>query len=309
MKLFKLLFCALSAFLFFAFLSTSFTSCTKTDTVHDTTTITIRDTITVRDTVTVTDTLGNLSDGLVAYYNFNNGSLKDSSGHGNDIIFSNAALTSDRFGNANNAYLFSGDSTYMRVPNSASINPNNITLYAIVKVNSFFQGQCHGNQIFSKGWPYGIQGLYQLSFFPIYNGDGTACAATIDSTKEIFGGSFGDDVPQGYSAGAAGNSSIDSVLVQKDQWYTLAYTYDGATAKFYVNGALAYSLPNQHSITFTPNTYDLLIGKHENPLFPYYFHGVIDEIRIYNKAITNEQIGYLNILKSKYLRQSNRLIY
>jgi len=72
---------------------------------------------------------------------------------------------------------------------------------------------------------------------------------------------------------------------------------------------LAYSIPNSTPITFTPNSNDIFIGKHENPLFPYYFNGVIDEIRIYNKAITNQQIGYLNILKTKYLKMSNRLIY
>lgn len=295
-------------FLFLCF-SVPFVSCQKTY-VHDTTTITIHDTTIVKDTVTITDSVNfNLADGLVAYYNFNGGNLNDSSGHNNNIFFSNATPTVDRFGNANNAYLFDGDSSYMVVKNSSSINPTNITIYAIVKVNGFFQGQCHGNQILSKGYPYDIAGFYDLSFFPLINGTGGTCSPTVDTTREIFGGGFGDDFPQGYDAGAAGTSSIDSVLVQKNQWYTIAYTYDGATAKFFVNGALAYSMPNPHQITFTPNSYDLFIGKHENPLFPYYLNGVIDEIRIYNKAISNQEIGYLNILKNKYLKASNKLIY
>jgi hypothetical protein len=259
--------------------------------------------------VIVTDTLGNLSDGLVAYFNFNNGNLNDSSGNGNNIIFNNATPTADRFGVANNAYLFDGSSSYMRVKNSASINPNNITLYAIIKVKGINQSSCHGNQILSKGYPYGIQGLYQLSFFPYVNGAGTVCSPTVDTTKEIFGGSFGDDAPQGYSAGSGGSSPNDSIWVEKNQWYTLVYTYDGSTARFYVNGALAQETPNPHPMTFTPNSYDLVIGEHENPAFPYYFNGVIDEIRIYNKAITNQQIGYLTIMKDKYLKMSNKLIH
>ena len=308
MKLFKLLLASILSFFLFAFFGTSFISCAKTSTVYDTTTVIIRDTITVKDTVTITDTLGNLSNGLVAYYNFNGGNLNDSSGNNNNIIFSNATPTVDRFGNPNNAYLFDGNSSYMQVKNSTSINPNNITLFAIVKVYGFNEAECHGNQILSKGYPYTTNGFYQLNFFAINNGTGS-CAATVDTTEEVFSGGYGDNNPQGSDAGAAGISSSDSVWVQKNQWYTIAYTYDGSTAKFYVNGALAYSIPNSNAITFTPNSNDLFIGKHENPLFPYYFNGVIDEIRIYNKAITNQQIDYLNILKTKYLKMSNKLIY
>ena len=59
---------------------TQFTSCKKTVTVHDTTVVTIHDT-TVR---TVIDSIYDMTNGLVAYYNFNNGNLNDSSG--NDTI-------------------------------------------------------------------------------------------------------------------------------------------------------------------------------------------------------------------------------
>jgi concanavalin A-like lectin/glucanase superfamily protein len=308
MKLFKLLSAGLIAFFFIVFLSAPITSCSKNTTVHDTTTVIVTDTVTIKDTVTIIDTLNSISDGLVAYYNFNGGNLNDSSGNNNNIFFNNATLTVDRFGNPNNAYLFDGSTSYMQVKNSTSINPNNITLFAIVKVYGFNEAECHGNQILSKGYPYTANGFYSLNFFAINNGS-PVCSATVDTTQEVFTGSYGDDNPQGSNAGIAGISSSDSVWVQKNQWYTIAYTYDGSTAKFFVNGALAYSIPNTHAITFTPNSNDLFIGKHENPLFQYYFNGVIDEVRIYNRAITNQEIGYLNILKNKYLKISNKIIY
>ena len=90
----------------------------KTDTLYlkDTLTINTRDTINTTDTLTIVDSINcscyDLTDGLIAYYNFNNGNLDDSSGHGNNIIFNNATKTTDRFGRANNAYLFNGTSTY-----------------------------------------------------------------------------------------------------------------------------------------------------------------------------------------------------
>ncbi len=48
-----------------------------------------------------------LNDGLVAYYPFD-GNADDESGNGNDGTVHGAALTEDRFGNADSAYLFDG---------------------------------------------------------------------------------------------------------------------------------------------------------------------------------------------------------
>ena len=317
MKIIKTLTSAFIVLSYFAIQGVPLSSCTKTNTVHDTTTVTIHDTtsLTVRDTVTVKDTVtiigdpGDLSDGLVAYYNFNGGNLNDSSGHGNNIVFNNATPTEDRFGNPESAYLFDGRSSYMTVKNSASINPNKISIYAIIKVYGFNQDGCHGNQILSKGYPYNVNGFYALSFYPYNNSVGGVCNPNADTTKEFFAGGFGDNIPLGVAAGSWGNSSADSVYVQKYQWYTLVFTYDGTTSKFYVNGALARTTVNTGTVTFTPNSNDLFIGKHENPLYPYYFNGVIDEIRIYNKVITNRQVQYMRIFKDKYLRVNNKLIH
>jgi hypothetical protein len=296
-------------------------SCTKTNIVHDTTTIhihdttslTIRDTLTIKDTVVVNDTVMNkITKGLIAYYNFNGGNLNDSSGSSNNIVFSNAIPTADRFGNLNNAFLFDGSSNYMTVSNKSSLNPQNITMYAIVKPLGFYQGGCHGNQILSKGYPYFVNGFYDLAFFPLNNNvSGGACAVTVDTTKEVFGGAFGDNNPQGSAAGSLGTSSSDSVYIQKNQWYTLIYTYDGTTSRFYVNGALASSTRNTGTVNFTPNSFDLFIGKHENPLYPYYFKGVIDEIRIYNRALTIQEVDYLDMFRTKYLKSktTKRILY
>ncbi len=120
MKIIKLSIPAACLYVLFIFFSTSQTSCSKNTTVHDTTTVTVHDTTVkvVKDTITIIDSLLNDTAGLVAYYNFNGGNLNDSSGHHNNISFNNATLTSDRLGNANNAYLFDGTSSYMTVPNS-----------------------------------------------------------------------------------------------------------------------------------------------------------------------------------------------
>lgn len=78
------------------------------------------------------------------------------------------------------------------------------------------------------------------------------------------------------------------VYVQKGQWYTIAYTYDGQTAKYYVNDTLAGVRPNVNSVAFMPDSGDLIIGKHDDSQFRYFLNGVIDETRIYNKVISEK---------------------
>ncbi len=266
--------------LFFVTLQAGFSSCKK-EVVRDT--LYIKDTIRIKDTVHVVDSSNcscyNLSDGLVAYYNFNNGNLNDSSGNNNNIVFSNAVKTTDRFGRANNAYLFNGSSNYMQVKNSSSLNPSNITISAFVRLNGFYAGKCHGNQILQKGTVDQEQGVYALRVTDLYND----CAIAADTSKEQAGGFFGD---YGASSGA-----YDSSFTHTGRWIHLVYTYDGHQSKLYVDGKLKITINS--TATFSPGVKDVFIGRAESSLYPYWFNGVMDDIRIYNKALCEAAIKQL----------------
>ncbi len=232
------------------------------------------------DTTAVT-VLYDVQSGLVAYYNFTGGNLNDSSGSGNNIAFNNATPTADRFGNPSGAYLFDGSSSYMTVPNSASLNPTSITLMAIFKVNGFYLGDCHGNQVLGKGSPdYTTPGEYTIRFsdFP------PNCSDPINTNAELFAAQLN----------AAGGKA-DTGFVKTGQWYNVAFTYDGLTAKLFVNGHMV----NSWSInigSYTPNSQDLFIGRYEGVgnQFPYWFNGVIDEVRIYNRALPDGAVKQLS---------------
>jgi hypothetical protein len=75
-------------------------------------------------------------------------------------------------------------------------------------------------------------------------------------------------------------------------WYTVAYTYDGTTGRFYVNGVLVHSTVK--SDAFTPNTDDLFIGYSPENGGQYWLNGVIDEIRIYNQALCPGAVAQLS---------------
>ena len=65
-------------------------------------------------------------------------------------------------------------------------------------------------------------------------------------------------------------------------WSHLAATYDGATLRLFVNGAQAASQAFTGSIATSTGV--LRIGG--NGVWGEYFQGRIDEVRIYNRALT-----------------------
>ena len=69
-------------------------------------------------------------------------------------------------------------------------------------------------------------------------------------------------------------------------WSHLAGTYDGATLRLYVNGVLVVSQPFTGSIV--TSTGALRLGG--NSLWGEYFTGRIDEVRIYNRALSQSEI-------------------
>ena len=145
---------------------------------------------------------------------------------------------------------------------------------------------CHSNQILGKGYPDYANGFYNLRF----NDFSTSCISAPNINNEIFSGEYGDDNPQGSDAGVG----TDTVFAKTGEWYYIVYTYDGITAKLYINGQLKNTL--QKSVPFTDNSNDLYIGRHEDPPYPYYFNGIIDEIRIYNRALPTGAVQQLSKL-------------
>jgi hypothetical protein len=69
-------------------------------------------------------------------------------------------------------------------------------------------------------------------------------------------------------------------------WTHLAATYDGTTQRLYVNGVQVASKAVSGALTTSNGA--LRIGG--NSVWGEYFAGLIDEVRIYNKALTAAQI-------------------
>ena len=221
-----------------------------------------------------------LNDSLVAYYPFNGNDL-DSSGHNNNPSFNNATPTTDRFGNANSAYYFDGKSSYISVPNSASLNfGTSVTISAWVKPTGFYSGTCKDNVIFSQTTNTGSGKGYSMEFSSQGYSNGNTCNLPLDTLHQVFYG------PTNYA-----NSISYQPYIQENKWYHLVFTYNGDSTHFYVNNVLKYSTGEK--ISPFSNTASLLFGQYGDSSFPYWFNGVLDDIRIYNRAIDSSEVTAL----------------
>jgi hypothetical protein len=75
--------------------------------------------------------------------------------------------------------------------------------------------------------------------------------------------------------------------LEASTWYHLAATFDGAALRAYVNGELVTTNAKAVGVPDTEPT-TLKIGRHS--ALPQFFGGTIDEVRIYNRALTQQEI-------------------
>ncbi|MFH2021653.1 MAG: LamG-like jellyroll fold domain-containing protein, partial [archaeon] len=79
---------------------------------------------------------------------------------------------------------------------------------------------------------------------------------------------------------------VADTALNGNQWYHVAWTKAGTASKIYLNGNLDGTWADAPN-TVLPNTEALDIGRHPTG---YYFNGSIDEVKIYNISLSQEQI-------------------
>ncbi|GEM_PF-3037333 len=200
--------------------------------------------------------------GLVAFYPFS-GNAGDSSGHGHHGTVYGATLTADRFGNPNSAYSFDGSTSFILVPYSAELYPTaQLTVSAWVRADTW-GGYEYSNSIVDCEVPgsrmgYGLRGGDTKAGFYMSTGN----------WQQVFS---------------------DPGTIAAGIWYHLAGRYDGGSLKLYVNGEMAESLGC--SGPMIPSNRELRIGT--NNIGLRWFDGVIDDVRIYGRALSEEEIDSL----------------
>lgn len=199
-----------------------------------------------------------LSDGLVAYYPFN-GNANDESGNGKHGVNYGADLTENKFGIQNSAYSFTrvtdADGDYIQMP--VNINPDVMpksTIIVWVKIKNEYLDS--GQAVFSNdnwGWDRAI-----------FNWLGSGWGIT----KQ--------------------NDLVGYHKVEIDKWYFIVGIFDqeNQKIKLRVNDSLYQG--NGYS-NMGNNFINIGCSGHDTA----YLDGSIDEVRIYNRVLTDEEIDEL----------------
>jgi len=189
------------------------------------------------------------------------GQVNDGSGKNNHATINGAQIVSGRVGNAME---FDGDD-YLSVPYSDSLRfLNEITVSAWVN-----------KQQDLDGWRV-------LVFKEI----GTL-------TSEHFFLGMNDNAYRWFVSTGAYSDTDQGPIANIDEWIHLTGTYDGQNVKLYVNGAEFFT--NAHSGSFLNDNNPLLIGAGTNDQtsFIEHFTGKIDELKIFNYALTASEVQSL----------------
>ena len=206
-----------------------------------------------------------ITEGLVAYYPFN-GNANDESGNGNHgSVIGNVVLTTDRFGSPNSAYHFPGQPfNYISVPDNETLHISTFTLSA---------------------WVYTDENSYGRGYL-------------IDKGRDINNGTYGLGVGNVRATNEYGatNDAGSWVDPQYGVWHMITGTVEGDQIKFYVDGVLIDERTLTHPFVYS-NSDPLTLGMHYYGGVPSYWAypllGVLDDVRIYNRALSASEIAAL----------------
>jgi hypothetical protein len=207
--------------------------------------------------VTVSNTGQNPS-GLVAAFGFNEGSgvqTHDASGQGNTGTISSATWSAA--GKYGSALSFNGTSAWVTVADAASLDlTNGMTIEAWVNPTS------------NAGWQtIVLKEKYGGLAYSLYSANGSSRpAGYVYTTSEL---------------GLAGTAALPL-----NTWTHLAVTFNGTTMRMFVNGVEVSTRALTGSIVVSDQP--LRIGG--NALVGEYYRGMIDEVRVYNRALTAAEI-------------------
>jgi hypothetical protein len=222
-----------------------------------------------------------INDGLVAFYPFNS-NANDQSGYGNHCSVNGATLTIDRFGNSNSAYKFDGVNDYLDCG-----NPNSLKITGPITISAWIE--VDGYSTDNQGIVAKYDGpLNQRSYNLHINNQLRACGTDVLNAAGFIVSTDGEAV--------AGCSSHQTYLSGTTALSTTKWTHvvgvfnPNNSMDIYIDGIL-----NAHTNTdIISDIYDstakLIIGCQYSLEAKNLFKGTIDDVRIYNRALTSSEI-------------------
>ena len=201
--------------------------------------------------------IADLNNGLVAYYPFN-GSVNDESGNGNHGDNNGATLADDRQGNADSAYSFDGVNDYIYF-NFDTSNDNTFSW------SFWLKDESRNSSI--RRWLTTTNGRFSNNTVGLREENGR--------TRLIAGSLSPDELPDWKKDG---------------KWHFFSIVSNGLKTEVYFDGNIIATVEKSVNPEF-----GLFVGGYYtgNSSRPEYTKGLIDDIRIYNRSLSESEIKEL----------------
>ncbi|MEN9333638.1 MAG: hypothetical protein RLY35_818 [Bacteroidota bacterium] len=205
------------------------------------------------------------TNGLVGYWPFN-GNANDESGNGNNGTVNGATLTTDRNGNGNSAYNFDGNDWIGSISLPYGAYSSSLGISFWMKTNSIMTN----SGVLGK-WNNSGPNNEEFAFVICESCGGmNFCSKT---SYQVCKSEFNNEY-------------------RNDFWHFYVGTWDGNVVKLYRDGIEIQS--ENFSGTISNFSQSLEFGRYTGGAGPeLYYNGILDDIAIYNRAITPEEITAL----------------
>ena len=203
--------------------------------------------------------------GLVAYWNLDEASgtkAMDASGVNVGTLTNGPVWTTGQVGNA---VQFDGVDDRVVIPNNANLNPTSqISIDYWVNAPSYTSYGQMISKVYSSQWGvmwYGGTGKIRCDIAPL----------------------VGYGLPLG--------EFFSNTVLSLNQWHHVVCTYDGANVKIYIDGALDKTSASVSGNIYT-STNPLVLGELNPTGTAMPFKGMMDEVQIYNRALSASEIQH-----------------
>jgi hypothetical protein len=221
-----------------------------------------------------------IDDGLMAYWKFDGNALDSGPNGNNGVIHGGVTPTADHNGRAGMALQFDGVDGYVSVPDSPtlhSLNQRTVSMWYLAGAST------------------------ELNLPMLVQGNHAQRPDGCEHTRELQVFFYPDPNSSGVQTISAGDgrcqNGLSGPVAQDRRWHQATTVIDRLTLhaiQMYLDGVLVNTVPDSYS-TFNTSSEELRIawtvegnGSRYKP-----FHGALDEIRLYDRALSAKEVREL----------------
>ncbi len=206
--------------------------------------------------------------------NWSSNTTNDISGTGNNaFIVSLATSTTPGAGKIGQGFHFNGSGGYVKSANNIGITGSATRTIAF----------------WAKANVVGQESMVTL---------GRTCAGNDEFGAIIYNGDW-------FLNGCSAGNDYDTGVAADTKWHSHVITYDGLHAHWYLDGK---EIGSGYTHTFATVDQELYIGIRPPISSDFFFNGIIDDVRVYNRALSVSEVQQLYHLGTANAGHSNAII-